>query len=119
MLLIPLLAGRPTSAPCLFISDSKVWLHTLFYHGRGWVYKVIMVLFLDPQQRCTLNQRTRLTSMVLHQMEESAALSVSLSLRWKRDASGGKVMQDGKPVLEFVAIKRKDTGDWALPGVSG
>jgi len=52
-------------------------------------------------------------------MEESAALSVSLSLRWKRDASGGKVMEDGKPVLEFVAIKRKDTGDWALPGVSG
>lgn len=28
-------------------------------------------------------------------------------------------MKDGKPVLEFVAIKRKDTGSWAIPGVSG
>ena len=25
---------------------------------------------------------------------------------------------DGKNVLEFVAIKRKDTGSWAIPGVS-
>ena len=34
------------------------------------------------------------------------------------DESGAKVMRDGKPVLQFVAIKRKDTGEWALPGVS-
>jgi ADP-ribose pyrophosphatase len=26
------------------------------------------------------------------------------------------VGKDGKPVLEFVAVKRKDTGEWALPG---
>ena len=38
--------------------------------------------------------------------------------RWMRDKSGAKVLRDGKPVLEFVAIKRKDTGSWALPGVS-
>lgn len=36
--------------------------------------------------------------------------------RWKRDAAGSKVMREGKPVLEFVAIKRTDTGDWAIPG---
>ena len=73
----------------------------------------LVVLFLDPQQRDALSgQRTRLTS------GRECIPSLSL-LRWKRDATGGKVMQDGKPVLEFVAVKRKDTGDWAIPGVSG
>ena len=38
--------------------------------------------------------------------------------RWQRDGKGEKVLMEGKPVLEFVAIKRKDTGDWAIPGVS-
>ena len=37
--------------------------------------------------------------------------------RWKRDGDGKVVMVGGKPKLEFVAIKRKDTGDWAIPGV--
>ena len=38
--------------------------------------------------------------------------------RWKRDSQGMIVMVEGKPRLEFVAIKRIDTGDWAIPGVS-
>ena len=38
--------------------------------------------------------------------------------RWKRDGNGQVVMVNGKPRLEFVAIKRKDTGEWAIPGVS-
>jgi len=25
---------------------------------------------------------------------------------------------DNKPILEFVAIKRRDCGEWAIPGVS-
>jgi ADP-ribose pyrophosphatase len=37
--------------------------------------------------------------------------------RWKTDSKGERVMVDGKPCLEFVAIKRKDTGEWAIPGV--
>ena len=37
--------------------------------------------------------------------------------RWKRDGSRGKVLCSGKPVLEFVVIKRRDTGTWAIPGV--
>ena len=37
--------------------------------------------------------------------------------RWQRDGKGEKVVMEGKPILEFVAIKRKDTGDWAIPGV--
>lgn len=36
--------------------------------------------------------------------------------RWKRDSSGKKVIKDGKPVLEFVAIERRDCSEWALPG---
>ncbi len=38
--------------------------------------------------------------------------------RWKTDVTGEKAIRDGKPVLEFVAIKRKDLGVWAIPGVS-
>ena len=26
-------------------------------------------------------------------------------------------MKNGKPVLEFVAIQRRDTNEWAIPGV--
>ena len=39
--------------------------------------------------------------------------------RWKKNSGGETVIVDSKPCLEFVAIKRKDTGEWALPGVSG
>ncbi|XP_068949818.1 ADP-ribose pyrophosphatase, mitochondrial isoform X3 [Petaurus breviceps papuanus] len=39
--------------------------------------------------------------------------------RWKRDSSGNKVIHphSGKNILQFVAIKRKDCGEWAIPGV--
>ncbi|XP_048465660.1 ADP-ribose pyrophosphatase, mitochondrial-like [Rhincodon typus] len=37
--------------------------------------------------------------------------------RWKRKA-GEKVIHklSGKPILQFVTIKRKDNGEWAIPG---
>ena len=44
--------------------------------------------------------------------------------RWKRDSKGSIVYRRrddedySKPVLEFVAIERRDTKQWALPGVS-
>ncbi|XP_061849504.1 ADP-ribose pyrophosphatase, mitochondrial isoform X3 [Colius striatus] len=39
--------------------------------------------------------------------------------RWKRDGSGSKVAHPvtGKNILQFVAIKRRDCGEWAIPGV--
>lgn len=39
--------------------------------------------------------------------------------RWKRDRSGNKVAHPvtGKNILQFVAIKRRDCGEWAIPGV--
>jgi len=42
---------------------------------------------------------------------------------WKRDANGSIIYRRmnandlSKPVLEFVAIQRHDTKQWALPGV--
>ncbi|XP_056649791.1 ADP-ribose pyrophosphatase, mitochondrial-like [Monodelphis domestica] len=38
--------------------------------------------------------------------------------RWKRDNHGNKVSHpvSGKDILQFVAIKRKDCGEWAIPG---
>ena len=27
------------------------------------------------------------------------------------------MLVDGKPVLEFVSVQRKDTNEWAIPGV--
>ncbi|CAN8209293.1 unnamed protein product [Coccothraustes coccothraustes] len=38
--------------------------------------------------------------------------------RWKRDGSGNKVAHpvSGKNILQFVAIKRRDCGEWAIPG---
>ena len=39
--------------------------------------------------------------------------------RWEHDDSGEIVKINGKPVLEFIAVKRQDaTKAWAIPGVS-
>jgi ADP-ribose pyrophosphatase len=41
-----------------------------------------------------------------------------LVTRWKR-AKNGEIVLDahGQPIMQFVAIQRRDTGEWALPGV--
>nr|XP_046270307.1 ADP-ribose pyrophosphatase, mitochondrial [Scatophagus argus] len=38
--------------------------------------------------------------------------------RWKVDAKGAKVhhSMSKRPILQFVSIKRKDCGEWAIPG---
>ncbi|ELU07292.1 hypothetical protein CAPTEDRAFT_36208, partial [Capitella teleta] len=38
--------------------------------------------------------------------------------RWKRDCRGNQVKEgiSGKPILQFVAIQRRDSGEWAIPG---
>lgn len=39
--------------------------------------------------------------------------------RWKRDEFGNRIIgNNGLFILQFVAIKRKDSGEWAIPGVS-
>lgn len=44
-----------------------------------------------------------------------------LSGRWKVDERGTKIHHSVSklPILQFVAIKRKDCGEWAIPGVCG
>ncbi|KYO38066.1 ADP-ribose pyrophosphatase, mitochondrial isoform C [Alligator mississippiensis] len=46
------------------------------------------------------------------------ALCTSLEQKWKRDKSGSRIAHpvSGKNILQFVAIKRKDCGEWAIPG---
>ncbi|XP_063165920.1 ADP-ribose pyrophosphatase, mitochondrial isoform X2 [Candoia aspera] len=41
-----------------------------------------------------------------------------LVTRWKRDGSGNKTAHpvSGKNILQLIAIKRKDCGEWAIPG---
>jgi len=40
-------------------------------------------------------------------------------VRWKRDDAGRRVSHraSDKPILQFVSIQRKDSGEWAVPGV--
>ena len=40
---------------------------------------------------------------------------------WKRDSDSVNISTNPDtrlPILSFVAIRRRDTGDWAIPGVS-
>ena len=39
--------------------------------------------------------------------------------RWARNSETGEIEtnpETGKNILEFVAINRRDTGEWAIPG---
>jgi len=36
--------------------------------------------------------------------------------RWSRAKGGEQEYVEGKAVLEFVAIQRRDNGQWAIPG---
>ena len=40
--------------------------------------------------------------------------------RWKKNEYNQPVVnpKTGKPILQFVAIQRVDTNEWAIPGVS-
>ena len=40
--------------------------------------------------------------------------------RWRRNKEGEKVFHEAsnRAVLQFIAIKRRDSGQWAIPGVS-
>lgn len=36
--------------------------------------------------------------------------------RWKRNDNGMPLLREGRPLLEFIAIKRRQDGMWAIPG---
>eukprot|EP00041_Stephanoeca_diplocostata_P014693 m.276157 g.276157 ORF g.276157 m.276157 type:complete len:391 (+) comp19764_c0_seq1:126-1298(+) len=77
------------------------------------VYKIV------PEKNIPLNPRGR-TGMVgrglLGRYGPNHAADPVVS-RWKMDpTTKQKFLRNGDPVLEFVAVKRRDTGEWALPG---
>ena len=39
--------------------------------------------------------------------------------RWKRGEDGQKVFNQttSKAILQFIAVMRRDSGEWAIPGV--
>jgi ADP-ribose pyrophosphatase len=39
-----------------------------------------------------------------------------LVTRWKRDSNDNVILKNNHPILQFVAIKRRDTGEMAIPG---
>ena len=41
---------------------------------------------------------------------------MTITIRWARDPDNEIITIDGKQVLEFVAIMRKDCNQWAIPG---
>ena len=47
---------------------------------------------------------------------QNGSISV-ICCRWKRTDSGEIIKKDGRPLLQFVAIERGDSGEWAIPGV--
>lgn len=55
-----------------------------------------------------------------HYPELTSRLCAMLGYRWKRNTKN-EIVKDPvtqKPILQFVAIVRRDHGDWAIPGVS-
>ena len=44
---------------------------------------------------------------------------LNLFCRWKRNDTGDMVYNEDskKPILQFVSVKRRDNGQWAIPGV--
>ena len=53
-----------------------------------------------------------------HGGEDSWDDGGDVGFRCKCNANGKPVLVDGKPVLEFIAVKRADNKMWAIPGVS-
>ncbi|XP_052804145.1 transient receptor potential cation channel subfamily M member-like 2 isoform X2 [Mya arenaria] len=73
-------------------------------------YKVVDGLPINPKGRTGLQSRG-----LLGRWGPNIAGDPVVS-RWKVDADGNKVMLEGKPALEFVAVLRTDNQQWALPG---
>lgn len=66
---------------------------------------------MNPRGRCGLSGRGLLGRYGPNHAADPVVT------KWKRGTDGKKELnQDGDPILEFVAIQRKDTGDWAIPG---
>ena len=81
---------------------------------------IIPHLYLKVQNRLPLNIRGR-TGLsgrgILGRYGPNHAADPIVT-RWKRSQEG-KIISDeetNKPILQFVSIQRRDTGEWAIPG---
>ncbi|XP_052253944.1 transient receptor potential cation channel subfamily M member-like 2 isoform X2 [Dreissena polymorpha] len=73
-------------------------------------YQVVDGLPLNPKGRTGLQGRGLLGRWGPNHAGDP------LVTRWKMDEGGNRVVQEGKPVMEFVAVLRTDNQQWALPG---
>ncbi len=78
------------------------------------VYDVVHGRPINPVGRTGLTGRGRLGKWGPNHAADPVVT------RWKTDDKGKKVKdpQTKKFILQFVAIQRSDTGEWAIPGVS-
>lgn len=75
-------------------------------------YKVVNGLPQNPHGRTGITGRGRLGRYGPNHAADP------IVTRWQRDAQGKQVIDKTTlmPILEFVAIQRKDNGQWAIPG---
>ena len=57
---------------------------------------------------------------LIEALKKTNCKKVNFYLRWKKYDNKQKIVDlvSKKPILQFVAIQRADTKEWALPGVS-
>ncbi|XP_070175133.1 transient receptor potential cation channel subfamily M member-like 2 [Littorina saxatilis] len=88
--------------------DKEAAVSRISFEGQ---YKVVNGLPLNPIGRTGIEGRG-----LLGRWGPNIAGDPLLT-RWKCDTKGKRVLSpDGKPVLEFVAVKRTDNKLWAIPG---
>ena len=82
------------------------------------LHHTVVHLLISQNQTEKLKVKLHCELLLLRQL--CLSLLQCLFGRWKRDKSNAVVRhpKTGKPVLQFVAIVRRDHGDWAIPGVS-
>uniref|UniRef100_A0A224YQV3 ADP-ribose pyrophosphatase n=1 Tax=Rhipicephalus zambeziensis TaxID=60191 RepID=A0A224YQV3_9ACAR len=112
---IPGLSSKPWADPELGADFSPCW-NTLDGNvdrrSHEGTYTVVDGRPLNPHGRTGLSGRGRLGRWGPNHAGDP------IVTRWKRDSGGNKVMNQCSqlPVLQFVAIARRDSGEWAIPG---
>ena len=105
----------------VWILNDMLLVSLLVSHYFAWRILHYTVAHLLKSQNQTEKLKVKLKHCELLLLRQlSLNLLQCLFGRWKRDKSNAVVRhpKTGKPVLQFVAIVRRDHGDWAIPGVS-
>ncbi|XP_065281719.1 ADP-ribose pyrophosphatase, mitochondrial isoform X3 [Dermacentor albipictus] len=113
---IPALSSKPWADPELGANFSPCWNAldgNVDRRSHEGTYAVVEGKPLNSHGRTGLSGRGRLGRWGPNHAGDP------IVTRWKRDAEGMKVINQCSqlPVLQFVAIARRDSGEWAIPGV--